>query len=187
MYQHWNSLSFWFIKQLHTLLQDMEVMYFHAYIDGVDFVFIDSPVLRHLSNNIYGGNRLVRSYYSPSSLPNNQISAYMYVLSMFFFCEWMQDILKRMVLFCKAAVEVKPLALQYHNFAVSLYQFWFLCPGSMVCSMWRCLLWRWQFGFHRKWLAHRFAPCLLESLLPRSRINEIHTFCSCNPQHRSPG
>ncbi|CAH2055342.1 unnamed protein product [Thlaspi arvense] len=54
--------------------QDMEVTYFHAYIDGVDFVFIDSPVFRHLSNNIYGGNRL--------------------------------DILKRMVLFCKAAVEV---------------------------------------------------------------------------------
>ena len=46
----------------------------------------------------------------------------------------MQDILKRMVLFCKAAVEVKPLALQYHNFAFSLYQVWFLCPGSLVCS-----------------------------------------------------
>lgn len=44
----------------HILLQDLEVMYFHAYIDGVDFVFIDSPVFRHLSNNIYGGNRLVR-------------------------------------------------------------------------------------------------------------------------------
>lgn len=35
-------------------------MYFHAYIDGVDFVFIDSPVFRHLNNNIYSGNRLVR-------------------------------------------------------------------------------------------------------------------------------
>lgn len=35
-------------------------MYFHAYIDGVDFVFIDSPVFRHLHNNIYSGNRLVR-------------------------------------------------------------------------------------------------------------------------------
>ncbi|CAH9088840.1 unnamed protein product [Cuscuta epithymum] len=54
--------------------QDMEVNYFHAYIDGVDFVFIDSPVLRHVENNIYGGKR--------------------------------EDILKRMVLFCKAAVEV---------------------------------------------------------------------------------
>lgn len=52
----------------YTLLQDMEVMYFHAYIDGVDFVFIDSPVFRHLSSNIYGGNRLVRLYYSPCSL-----------------------------------------------------------------------------------------------------------------------
>uniref|UniRef100_A0A1J3FMF6 starch synthase n=1 Tax=Noccaea caerulescens TaxID=107243 RepID=A0A1J3FMF6_NOCCA len=61
-------------KRYKVAGQDMEVQYFHAYIDGVDFVFIESPVFRHLSNNIYGGNRL--------------------------------DILKRMVLFCKAAVEV---------------------------------------------------------------------------------
>ncbi|GMP28850.1 hypothetical protein CsSME_00004217 [Camellia sinensis var. sinensis] len=54
--------------------QDMEVIYFQAYIDGVDFVFIDSHVFRHIENNIYGGNHV--------------------------------DILKRMVLFCKAAVEV---------------------------------------------------------------------------------
>ncbi|CAL9121616.1 unnamed protein product [Musa textilis] len=54
--------------------QDMEVMYYHAYIDRVDFVFIDSPVFHHIGNDIYGGNRL--------------------------------DILKRMILFCKAAVEV---------------------------------------------------------------------------------
>ncbi|XAR51724.1 Starch synthase [Bertholletia excelsa] len=54
--------------------QDMEVLYYHAYIDGVDFVFIESPVFRHLENNIYQGNR--------------------------------EDVLKRMVLFCKAAVEV---------------------------------------------------------------------------------
>ncbi|KAI8541656.1 hypothetical protein RHMOL_Rhmol08G0079300 [Rhododendron molle] len=54
--------------------QDMEVVYFHAFIDGVDFVFIDSPMFGHIENNIYGGNRM--------------------------------DILKRMVLFCKAAVEI---------------------------------------------------------------------------------
>ncbi|KAJ7970995.1 Starch synthase, chloroplastic/amyloplastic [Quillaja saponaria] len=54
--------------------QDMEVTYFQAYIDGVDFVFIESPIFRHLENNIYGGNRM--------------------------------DVLRRMVLFCKAAVEV---------------------------------------------------------------------------------
>ncbi|XP_031094614.1 granule-bound starch synthase 2, chloroplastic/amyloplastic-like [Ipomoea triloba] len=54
--------------------QDMEVNYLHAYIDGVDFVFIDSPIFQHRGNNIYGGNRV--------------------------------DILKRMVLFCKAAIEV---------------------------------------------------------------------------------
>ncbi|KAJ1399695.1 Starch synthase, catalytic domain [Sesbania bispinosa] len=54
--------------------QDMEVTYFQAYIDGVDFVFIDTPMFRHLEQNIYGGNRV--------------------------------DILKRMTLLCKAAVEV---------------------------------------------------------------------------------
>ncbi|CAL1392149.1 unnamed protein product [Linum trigynum] len=54
--------------------QDIEVTYFQAYIDGVDFVFIDCPWFRHFGTNIYGGNRM--------------------------------DILKRMVLFCKAAVEV---------------------------------------------------------------------------------
>ncbi|KAK6928181.1 Glycosyl transferase, family 1 [Dillenia turbinata] len=54
--------------------QDMEVAYFQAYIDGVDFVFLDCSVFRHMGNNIYGGNQM--------------------------------DILKRMVLFCKAAVEV---------------------------------------------------------------------------------
>lgn len=40
----------------------MEVNYFQAYIDGVDFVFIDSPVFRHIENNIYGGNRSVSFY-----------------------------------------------------------------------------------------------------------------------------
>ncbi|KAF8390190.1 hypothetical protein HHK36_024712 [Tetracentron sinense] len=54
--------------------QDVEVTYFQTYIDGVDFVFIDSHMFRHMENNIYGGNRV--------------------------------DILKRMVLFCKAAIEV---------------------------------------------------------------------------------
>ncbi|KAJ8628566.1 hypothetical protein MRB53_021889 [Persea americana] len=54
--------------------QDVEVTYFHAYIDGVDFVFMESPMFRHCQNDIYGGARL--------------------------------DILKRMILFCKAAVEV---------------------------------------------------------------------------------
>ncbi|XP_062205010.1 soluble starch synthase 2-1, chloroplastic/amyloplastic-like isoform X2 [Phragmites australis] len=55
--------------------QDMEVKYYHAYIDGVDFVFIDNPIFDHVESEIYGGNRT--------------------------------DILKRMVLLCKAAVEVQ--------------------------------------------------------------------------------
>ncbi|ESW23227.1 hypothetical protein PHAVU_004G029100 [Phaseolus vulgaris] len=61
-------------KQYKVDGQDMEVTYFHAFIDGVDFVFLDSPNFRNLQNNVYGGNRM--------------------------------DILKRMVLFCKAAAEV---------------------------------------------------------------------------------
>uniref|UniRef100_A0ACD5V951 Uncharacterized protein n=1 Tax=Avena sativa TaxID=4498 RepID=A0ACD5V951_AVESA len=54
--------------------QDLEVNYFHAYIDGVDFVFIDAPLFRHRQHDIYGGSR--------------------------------QEIMKRMILFCKVAVEV---------------------------------------------------------------------------------
>ncbi|CAL5019545.1 unnamed protein product [Urochloa decumbens] len=54
--------------------QDSEVTYFHSYIDGVDFVFIEAPPFRHRHNDIYGGERV--------------------------------DVLKRMILFCKAAVEV---------------------------------------------------------------------------------
>ncbi|TVU28499.1 hypothetical protein EJB05_20018 [Eragrostis curvula] len=53
--------------------QDSEVTYFHSYIDGVDFVFLEAPPFRHRHNDIYGGQRM--------------------------------DVLKRMILFCKAAVE----------------------------------------------------------------------------------
>lgn len=45
-------------------LQHMEVAFFHSYIDGVDFVFIDSPMFRHMENNIYGGKREVRYFLS---------------------------------------------------------------------------------------------------------------------------
>ncbi|XWS73152.1 hypothetical protein CRYUN_Cryun02cG0101100 [Craigia yunnanensis] len=54
--------------------QDMEVSHFQAYIDSVAFVLVDTHMLRHMQNNIYGGNQL--------------------------------DLLNRMVLFCKATVEV---------------------------------------------------------------------------------
>ncbi|KAM0852028.1 hypothetical protein ACQ4PT_052031 [Festuca glaucescens] len=55
-------------------MQDSEVTYFHSFIDGVDFVFLEAPPFRHRHNDIYGGER--------------------------------PDVLKRMILFCKAAVEV---------------------------------------------------------------------------------
>ncbi|KAH9306697.1 hypothetical protein KI387_011101, partial [Taxus chinensis] len=53
--------------------QDMEVGYYHAYIDGVDYIFIDNPNFHGFKNNIYGGSQ--------------------------------KDILTRMILFCKAAIE----------------------------------------------------------------------------------
>nr|DAD21729.1 TPA_asm: hypothetical protein HUJ06_023192 [Nelumbo nucifera] len=37
--------------------QDMEVTFSQAYIDGMDFVFIDSPMFRNIEKNIYGGGR----------------------------------------------------------------------------------------------------------------------------------
>ncbi|KAL3689037.1 hypothetical protein R1sor_015346 [Riccia sorocarpa] len=35
----------------------MEIGYFHGYIDGVDFVFVDSPMFHAFQSNIYGGSR----------------------------------------------------------------------------------------------------------------------------------
>lgn len=36
---------------------EMEVRYFHGYINGVDYVFVDSPVFSNLGDNIYSGGR----------------------------------------------------------------------------------------------------------------------------------
>ncbi|KAH7415773.1 hypothetical protein KP509_14G059800 [Ceratopteris richardii] len=44
-------------KRYNVAGQDMEVSYFHGYIDGVDHVFIDHPIFYGFANNIYGGNR----------------------------------------------------------------------------------------------------------------------------------
>ncbi|XP_020148104.1 soluble starch synthase 2-1, chloroplastic/amyloplastic isoform X4 [Aegilops tauschii subsp. strangulata] len=63
-------------KRYQVAGQDMEVKYHHAYIDGVDFVFIDNPIFHNVESEIYGGDRTVSN-----------------------------DILKRMILLCKAAVE----------------------------------------------------------------------------------
>ncbi|CAK9162917.1 unnamed protein product [Ilex paraguariensis] len=45
-------------KRYRVAGQDMEVVYYQAYIDGVNFVFVESPEFRHRKNNIYGGNRV---------------------------------------------------------------------------------------------------------------------------------
>lgn len=44
--------------------QDSEVSYFHAFIDGVDFVFLEAPPFRHRHNDIYGGERFVSPNFS---------------------------------------------------------------------------------------------------------------------------
>jgi starch synthase len=61
-------------KRYNVSGQDLEVGYFHTYKDGVDFVFIDSPIFHAVASNIYGGSR--------------------------------EEVLRRMILLCKAAVEV---------------------------------------------------------------------------------
>lgn len=62
-------------KSYNVAGQDMEVGFFHGYIDGVDYVFVDNPLFHGFAGNIYGGSR--------------------------------EDVLKRMVLLCKAAIEVQ--------------------------------------------------------------------------------
>lgn len=51
-----------FIVSVLFVVQDLEVIYFHAYIDGVDFVFIDNNLFHHHENNIYGGAWQVNAY-----------------------------------------------------------------------------------------------------------------------------
>jgi hypothetical protein len=50
------------VIHLSCCLQDSEVTYFHSYIDGVDFVFLEAPPFRHRHNDIYGGERMVNPY-----------------------------------------------------------------------------------------------------------------------------
>ncbi|KAL8193486.1 hypothetical protein R6Q57_026621 [Mikania cordata] len=74
-YGNYTELQDMGVRKRYTVNgQDMEVQYFQAYIDGVDYIFIDNHMFQNLGSNIYGGNRT--------------------------------DIIRRMVLFCKAAIEV---------------------------------------------------------------------------------
>ena len=43
-----------FLTSLHAL----QIGYFHGYIDGVDYVFVDHPCFHNLGENIYGGDRM---------------------------------------------------------------------------------------------------------------------------------
>lgn len=103
--------------------QDMEVGYFHSYRDGVDFVFIDSPVFHAVASNIYGGTREVWMFWLLTctrilwtvTLLFCGVHAFWHGNSADckFGCLWewtlsdfLQEVLNRMILFCKAAVEV---------------------------------------------------------------------------------
>lgn len=49
------------LGRLHDCLlrtASVQIGYFHGYIDGVDYVFVDHPCFHHLGDNIYGGDRL---------------------------------------------------------------------------------------------------------------------------------
>ncbi|CAI5536800.1 unnamed protein product [Closterium sp. Naga37s-1] len=56
-------------KRFNVAGQDMEVLYQHKYVDGVDFVFIDHNWFHHLNQNIYGGSREVSCYHPPRTSP----------------------------------------------------------------------------------------------------------------------
>uniref|UniRef100_A0A452YAM0 Starch synthase catalytic domain-containing protein n=1 Tax=Aegilops tauschii subsp. strangulata TaxID=200361 RepID=A0A452YAM0_AEGTS len=51
-------------KRYQVAGQDMEVKYHHAYIDGVDFVFIDNPIFHNVESEIYGGDRTPVVFFS---------------------------------------------------------------------------------------------------------------------------
>lgn len=45
-------------RQMRVFGGDQQVGYFHGYIDGVDYVFVDHPCFHNLGDNIYGGDRM---------------------------------------------------------------------------------------------------------------------------------
>ena len=52
-------LTRWLVRPAGV--QDQEVGYFHGFIDGVDYVFVDAPCFHAAADNIYGGSRQVRA------------------------------------------------------------------------------------------------------------------------------
>lgn len=42
---------------MRVMSADVEIGYFHGYIDGVDYVFVDHPCYHGRQDNIYGGDR----------------------------------------------------------------------------------------------------------------------------------
>nr|XP_024360271.1 granule-bound starch synthase 2, chloroplastic/amyloplastic-like isoform X2 [Physcomitrium patens]PNR30461.1 hypothetical protein PHYPA_026777 [Physcomitrium patens] len=57
-YSNYNDAWETGIRRIYNVSgQDMEVGYFHCFLDGVDYVFIDNPIFHAYANNIYGGSR----------------------------------------------------------------------------------------------------------------------------------
>lgn len=44
-------------RQIRVFGGDQQIGYFHGYIDGVDYVFVDHPCFHNLGESIYGGDR----------------------------------------------------------------------------------------------------------------------------------
>ncbi len=56
-YEDYKDLNFTGVRRQFSMFGGMqEISYYHAYIDGVDFVFIDHPCYR-VGKDIYGGGR----------------------------------------------------------------------------------------------------------------------------------
>jgi hypothetical protein len=55
--------------------QDQEVGYFHGFLHGVDYVFVDAPCFHAAADNIYGGSRQVTPH-----APGNLFTAAMWPL-----------------------------------------------------------------------------------------------------------
>jgi hypothetical protein len=46
------------LRRFNCFGSEHEVGYFHAYVDGVDYVFVDHPCFHSRGKDIYGGSRL---------------------------------------------------------------------------------------------------------------------------------
>jgi hypothetical protein len=54
--------------------QDQEVGYFHGFLHGVDYVFVDAPCFHAAADNIYGGSRQVTPHAPMEPLDSSDVA-----------------------------------------------------------------------------------------------------------------